>query len=426
MSDTELIHVLLVADRDPVSEWVVSTLRSEAGVVMAGMVRSLGRAISMIEPRHIDVLLLDPAVPDAKQVEQRRALTAMPTGPATLLLIGPNEIAFVQDAMLAGARGFLVKPFTQDQLMEGIHQAYKLLVQQRRSMSAASAATIARPATSEILVLFSPKGGVGRTSLATNLAVALHQEHDKPVTLVDGDLQFGDVDIAVNMVARKSIADLLAYVNELEPSLVESVLIAHPSGIKVLLAPPHFDPALESDEGRLTHAIKTLAAMHGGYVVVDAPAGLSESTLSLLDVAHRVLLVTAASVASLRATKRFLELAGKLNFPENKIVLVLSGYRKEDVSVEAIERHLAYPVAVTVPSDPLAMALALNQGEPLVVRERNHPISKAVFKLARYLGPGSPADAATAPAPSQLLPSPDSPTRFIPSMLLKPRQELGS
>jgi pilus assembly protein CpaE len=249
---------------------------------------------------------------------------------------------------------------------------------QQRQLVASSVVASAREEAAEIVVLFSPKGGVGRTSIAANLAVALHQETRKQVTLVDGDLRFGDVDIAVNLMARKSVADLLAYVNELEAPLIESVLSEHASGIRVLLAPPYFDPALEADEGRMAHVIKSLASVQTGYVIVDAPADLGESTLNLLDIAQRVLLVTTASVASLRATKRFLELARKLDYPDNKIMLVVSNYRKDDIALDDVERHLNWPVGVAVPSDSNVMALALNQGQPIVTRDRNHPISKSI------------------------------------------------
>jgi pilus assembly protein CpaE len=390
-----MISVLLVTGRDPVSDWLITTLRSESGVVLTGAVPTLDRAMMMIGQRKIDVILLDTAVPDAKQIDRLQAIAAMPASPAVILIVTPGEMPFVQQALFAGARGFLLKPFTHQQLTESLRQTYSILIQQRQ-LVASSLSSHSREESAEIIVLFSPKGGVGRTSIAANLAIALHQETRKPVTLVDGDLRFGDVDIAVNLMARKSVADLLTYVNELETSLIESALTEHASGVRVLLAPPYFDPALESDEGRLAHVIKSLAAMQKGYVIVDAPADLGESTLNLLDIAQRVLLVTTASVASLRATKRFLELARKMDYPDNKIMLLISNYRKDDIALDDIERHLTWAVSAAVPSDTTVMALALNQGQPIVARDRNHPISKSILKLARQL------DASPAAASSQL------------------------
>jgi pilus assembly protein CpaE len=396
MAENQLINVLLVTGRDPVSDWLIATLRSESGVVLVGAMSTLDRAVSLIGQRKIDMILLDSAVPDAKQIDRLQAIAAMPLSPAVILLVTPSEMPFVQQALFAGARGFLLKPFTHQQLTDSLRQTFTILTQQRQLVSS-SVSLQSREESAEIVVMFSPKGGVGRTSIAANLAIALRQETRKPVTLVDGDLRFGDVDIAVNLMARKSVADLLAYVNELEAPLIESVLTEHSSGIRVLLAPPYFDPALEVDEGRLAHVIKSLASVQAGYVIVDAPADLGESTLNLLDIAQRVLLVTTGSVASLRATKRFLELTRKMDYPDHKIMLVVSNYRKEDIALEDVERHLSWAVSAAVPSDSAVMALALNQGQPIVSRDRNHPISKSILKLARQLDAGP---VAASPQPS--------------------------
>ena len=425
--ETQLIHVLLVASRDQASDWVTSMLRAEAEVVLLGVAPSLERASVLVGQRKTDVILLDSLAPDARQLDRLQAIASAPAGPVTIVMAEPGDMTFVQQAMFAGARGFLFKPFTQVQLLESLRQTFQMIVQQRQALNAGAAGAPAREASADILAVFSPKGGVGRTSVATNLSVALHQVSRKPVTLVDGDLQFGDIDIAVNVMARKSIADLLGYINELEPALMESVLIDHSSGIRLLLAPPYFDPALEVDQAQLAQIVKALAGTQEGYVVVDTPSGLAESNLNLLDVAQRILLVTAASVASLRATKHFLDLATKLDYVD-KVVLVLNGHRKDtDVPIAEIERVLGQSVAVTVPADSPVMALALNQGQPIMCRDRNHTVSKAMVNLARHLH-AAPADDSRKRVDASLsLPSTDS--RPLPASTmrsLRPKQALSS
>lgn len=387
MSSNQSINVLLVAGRDNITDWLMTVLRSEAGVMLAGLAPSLERAVEHVEQKGVDVVLLDAAVADAKQIERLQAISAQPLSPALVLMVNPDEMAFVQQAMLAGARGFLLKPFTEAEFMESLQRACQMVRQQRAALATTVIDDAPQDESAQISVIFSPKGGVGRTSLATSLSVALHQTGHQDVTLIDGDLRFGDVDIAMNAVARKSIADILPYVDELEPALIKSALVDHSSGIRLLLAPPYFDPTLEGDDGRLSHIIKMMALAQSGHVVVDAPSGLDESTLNLLDVAQKVLLVTAPSVAALRATKRFLELAAKMDYSSDKILLVLNGYRKgTDIPLEDIERHLGHTIEATIPHESMAVAAALNQGTPITMCNRNHAVSKAIFNLAKSLG----------------------------------------
>ena len=427
MTGTSLINVLLVAGRDQESEWLSATLRVEPGIAFAGTVPSLDRALVAVSQSRVDIVLLDSTVPDARQLDRIQSLAAIPLGPATILLVPPADVAFVQQAMFAGARGFLLKPFTHEQMLASLRQTYDIVMQQRQALTVPVTAAPPPEETAEIVSLFSPKGGVGRTALATNLSIALFQETRKQITLVDGDLRFGDVDIAVNLIARRSVADLLAYSNELDASLIEAALTEHPSGVRVLLAPPYFDPALEEQEDHLANVLKTLATAQNGYILVDAPSDLNETTLNLLDISRRVVLVTSASVAMLRATKRFLEMARKMDYPEHKIVLVVSGYRRDDIPIDNIEHHLGWPVAGVVPSDPGAMALALNQGQPLVSRDRNHPISRAVFKLARYLGTLTAGGASEATNTEQLsVTTTDQRSNPIAPMRLRPDQALGT
>ena len=423
--ESQLIHVLLVSGHNSVADWLLSVLRSEAGVVLVSWMPTLERASEVVGQRQVDVLLLDTAVPDARQLERLQAVAAGPASPALILMVDPAEMAFVQQALFAGARGFLLKPFTEKQLIDSLRQTFAMVVQQRQASGLAGVASAeTRARATEILAVYSPKGGTGCTALATSLAVALYQETRKRVTLVDGDLQFGDVDIAMNAIAHTSVADLLSYVNELEPALVESVLVQHPSGVHLLLAPQYFDPAMEVSEGRLPHVIKTLASAHEGYIVIDAPAGLGEPALGLLDVAHRVLLVTTPSLTSLRATKRFMELSAKMNYPPDKIALVLNDYRR-DVPVETIERHLNWPVMATVPSDPLAIALSLSQGQPIVARDHNHAVSKAIVKLARQLAGALSEDAARSDVSQLALSADKRAGAQLARFTLTPKQVLG-
>src|SRR5438093_13150938 len=150
--------------------------------------------------------------------------------------------------MLAGAREFLVKPFSADELINSIRHVHELeKVRRARYAPLAPVAAPGGPAapaaagreTGKIITFFSPKGGVGRTTIATNLAVALHQLTSKPVVLVDGSLPFGDIAVILNMSPKaKTVADLIGSFETADSDVVESLLVQHSTGITVMLAPP--------------------------------------------------------------------------------------------------------------------------------------------------------------------------------------------
>src|SRR5207245_6793095 len=152
-------------------------------------------------------------------------------------------------SMLAGAPEFLVKPFSADELINAIRHVHEL-EKVKRARYAAAVPAAAHPAnplaaapaardTGKIITFFSPKGGVGRTTIATNLAVALHQATEKSVVLVDGSLAFGDIAVILNMSPKaKTIADLIGSSEQADADVVESILVQHSTGIKVMLAPP--------------------------------------------------------------------------------------------------------------------------------------------------------------------------------------------
>src|SRR5688572_13362661 len=182
--------------------------------------------------------------------------------------------------MLAGAREFLVKPFETDQLIAVIHQVAGRRQQDRAASSGAEQS--ANADGGRILTLFSPKGGVGRTTIACNLAVALRQATGSRVALVDASFQFGGAGVMLGLESTKSVLDLVPHLTELDAQLIGDVVVTHSSGLDVLLCPPR----PESAELVTAEVLKqVLTAMRHVYdfVVVDTPASLTEPVLAALD-----------------------------------------------------------------------------------------------------------------------------------------------
>ncbi|MEJ2560965.1 MAG: AAA family ATPase, partial [Anaerolineae bacterium] len=171
--------------------------------------------------------------------------------------------------------------------------------------------------------VFSPKRGVGCSTVAINLANALHQAEGRQVALVDSSLQFGDVAVLLNLQASRTIADLAPHIDELDQELLDHVLLAHHSGIKALLAPPRPEMADLVAPGVLNTILEKLRRLYD-YIVIDTPSTLADLTLTVLDVADRIILITTPDIPAIKNAKLFFEVTEALEYPSGKTILVLN------------------------------------------------------------------------------------------------------
>ncbi len=384
-----LTRVLIVPGRDPVGDWMASVVSAQQDMILAGIVRDLGQVEGAVEKLAPDVLLLDMASGVLEQIDLLRRLSAPRAGLAVIVVAMLGEVEIVQQAMLQGAHGFLLKPFTEPELVKSVRQAHELLLQRRAELSSMARlypGSAAAPARGEVIVVFGPKGGVGTTTIAVNLAVALHKETDKRVVLVDADLGFGDVDTALNMVSATSVAQVLSRLALMDDAVLEQSVVPHHSGIQVLPASPELggSDGLQPEEFR--QLLSRLAGLGEGYVVVDTWATVDDSTLAILDSCQHLVLVTTPQVMALRDTRRFLDAMRLLNYDLDRMLLVLNQcYHRVDVKMQDVERALGLPVAQIVEYAPGPVTSSLNRGVPLVTEYRSSLAAQNIVRLAGLL-----------------------------------------
>ena len=245
-------------------------------------------------------------------------------------------------------------------------------------------ATIPTAPTGSIIAVFGVKGGVGKTTLATNLAVALAQETSASVALVDLDVPFGDVALMLDIQPEQDILDALddAVLDDLER--LQKILVRTPHGVHVLSSPLAPDDAGALDSRRVGRLLSRLAALHQ-FVLVDTPVGLTELTAAALDVAELALLVTTPEVAALRRTHACLRLLQGLEFPTNKLQLVLNRESsKTRVSAAEAVDALGHPIAWRIANDYAAMQGAA-LGQPVVLAQPKSRLSRDIRVIARQL-----------------------------------------
>jgi pilus assembly protein CpaE len=245
--------------------------------------------------------------------------------------------------------------------------------------------------------VYSPKGGVGCTTIATNLAIALHSD-DSKVLVVDANLQFGDIGVFFNLKGKHSLVSLIARAEEMEDDFTQSVLIAHSSGVKVILGPPTPEDAELVTPSALK---KVLEHVREGfaYVIVDTSSVLREVEIALFDISDRIILVASPDIPSLANVKKFFDLAVKLEYPPDKTILIMNKVDKRGgISPASVEETLKHPIKGQILIDEKTVLAAINSGVPFITGPKNLPPVQGILDLAQKLkeefAPKEPAPAA--------------------------------
>lgn len=398
MSNGEKIKVIIVDDLVTTRESVVKLLQFESNVTLVGEAGTGLEAIELVKEHHPDIVLMDINMPDMDGITASQRITAQYPGTQIIMMSVQSETDYIRRAMVAGARDFLTKPFSLDELLTAIHNAYQRKLEMPATSTAVTPAV--RPAIDgkagfalpsekseggNVIAVYSPKGGAGCTTLAVNLAVSLARKRYSTV-LVDGSLQFGDINIVLNLKAKTTILDLVERSEELDGELITSVVTTHRSGLKVLAAPPRPEMA----ESIKTHHVEKLIAQLRqlySYVIIDTSARLDDITLAWLDGSDMVLLVVQPELPAITHASRFLDLANHLDYKPNKVKLVVSGVQQKlGIAPADVSKALKRPSPFIIPDDGPTTREAINRGEPVVMgKGSGRPISKAIDHIRAQL-----------------------------------------
>src|SRR4051794_4614560 len=317
------IRVLVVDDIPETRDHLTKLLSFESDIDVVGSAASGREALEMAVRLNPDVVLMDINMPDMDGIAATEQLSTTVPSAAVVMMSVQGEADYLRRSMLAGAREFLVKPFSSDELSASIRQVYvrERDKANRRVLPTASGspANGTRPngRRGTVVAFFSPKGGVGRTTMAVNAAVAAAAELGKKVCLVDASFQFGDVGVLLNLNPKNmSIADLAPEIqagNEWES--LDSFLVNHSSGVRVLLAPPSPEMAELITPMGIKQVLDALRAEHD-IVFVDCAAGINDTTLAILDSADTILTMLTLEITSIKNMRLFLEIADRLGYED--------------------------------------------------------------------------------------------------------------
>jgi pilus assembly protein CpaE len=338
-----------------------------------------------------DVVLMDINMPDMDGISATEAIRAKQPAVQVVILSVQGDQNYMRRAMLAGARDFLTKPPMGDELISAIRRAGSM-AQSERAKSAQIPVTPVignvgpmmgySTQRGKVVAVYSPKGGAGCTTLAVNLALTLHNE-DTRVALVDGNLQFGDVAVFMNEQGKNTIVDLAPRAEELDPEIVEEVMLKHASsGLHILAAPSRPEYAERVSSGQFTRVLEYLRQMYA-YVVVDTASLLTDVTLAAIDMSDLVVLVTTQDIPSIKNCRLFLDLSQTLGIDRERILFIMNRFDKRiNITPDRVTENLKQEVASVIPLDEQTATKAVNRGVPFVLDSKNQPAARGVFSLA--------------------------------------------
>lgn len=378
-------RVVVIVDPGVVQQQIVSAVNSQPEFLLVDVLNSpekLARAIGATEP---DILIVDHQLGEQPTIDMIDDLAMQFPEVGLIAMLPDNDPVQIQQVMLAGARAFLIQPFTQINLLSTMRRVRELDDRRMQSLVIKTSSVTENTRPLKSITIFSPRGGVGCSTLATNLALALYEATGQKILLMEGKLFFGHLDVILNLRTHNTIGDLIPHVNALDDGLISDVVIKHNSGIHVLLGPNNIQIAQGIRPDDLYKVFVSIQRYYD-YVIVDGGSSLTENTVTLMDTADKIMLVTTPDLASLHDTSRFVQVSKTLAYTDDKLMIILNrAGLVGGVKTKDIESALHHQVYAQIPDDPANALRSLNRGIPLLVRYPRSQVSKAIRQVAEGL-----------------------------------------
>ena len=354
-------------------------LKNQDNIRIVAEARNGRETIDLVKEMQPHIVLMDINMPELDGLKASEILAKDFPNVQTVIMSIQSEQEYFRRAMKAGAKDFLVKPFSTSDLVDTINNVFNSWLKDRPDL-------FANEPSADILTFFATKGGVGRTTLAVNLAASLAVKGKKTL-LVDASLQFGDVGITLSLAAKRTISNVIE-AGDISFADLEKNITRHECGLDILLAPR--EPAL-ADAVKTEHLLRIIdvARPFYNFIIFDMPPMITEKELAILDKSTMVLLVATLEISSLKNTKICLKTFSDINYDMSKVKLLLN---KEIQNVgnrrKKLEAGLAIPVYATVPMAPALAQRSLNQGELIVLKSPASRIGRSILGMAeRLAGP---------------------------------------
>ncbi|HEU0027991.1 MAG TPA: response regulator [Ktedonobacterales bacterium] len=375
----DFLRLLVVDDIPDTATNVQKLLHFERDIRVVGVAASGREALQKADQLRPDVILMDINLRDMDGLEVAEAI--MRQWPTCIVMMSvQSEPEYFNQAMAVGARGYLVKPFTSERLIRTLRKATENFVIPRAPMTGAISGNIG---LRKIVAVYSPKGGVGTSVLAANLAISIQQTTQKSVVLVDANLQNGDAHVLLNVNTSSSIDDLRE-ASELDQDIINSTIVKHAESEIGLLRAPLAPESAEMYTSDTMRAILVELRDHFDYVVVDTGSSYSEATLTVLEEADIIIGLTTLEVTAIHRVSQFFQIADRVGIDHSKIRLICNRVEQYyGIKPNQVESQLRRRFLAQIPEDEKLVIASTNRGVPFIITQRGAPISRSIAELAK-------------------------------------------
>ncbi|GFP32091.1 pilus assembly protein CpaE [Candidatus Hakubella thermalkaliphila] len=382
----EKVSVVLI-DREVQSLQRVRELLEDApGIEVVDRSTDLHELDFHLSQRIVAVILVGPGyqIEDVTPILERHSVDLAFV--SVILLAEEVSAGHLRQALKLNVRDVLEVSCSREDLLETIQRAYEISrkVYSEKVLLGEGITRKEGHPRARVVVVFGPKGGCGKSFLATNLAVGLEVRKKGPVVLFDMNYQSGDVAIMLGLFPQYTVYDVTADIDSLDKEMLSRSLTPHGSGVKVLPAPLEFQQAQFLTDRATGKMVRLLAQMNN-FIIIDTDSSFSDHLLAVLDQADHLCMVASNEVPSIKNLKLGLQILGKLNFPEEKILIVLNrAGTKVGLSPEEIEETIQRKIDAAIPSDKV-VPISVNKGVPVITQYPRSPVSKRLFQLVELL-----------------------------------------
>lgn len=374
IDDEAIFHSLVMRAFEGLDFTLANASNGQSGLAMAHSLKP-------------DIVICDVIMPDVLGYDVVRSLRREPEFARVpiLMLTAQSGLQDKLKAFEAGADDHLPKPFEPAELVARVN-----VLLRRAALAQAASSVPALPAIerdeARMISVHSLRGGAGCSSLAVNLSIGLRNLWQEGTILLDLNMMAGQVALMLNTSLKRTWADIARFgPDDLDEEALQSIIARHESGLEFIAAPTLPSEAETIKSQTLETALGMLKRRYT-YVIADLPHNFNEITLQALDISDLILLVASPDMASIRATAAALDTYQKLNYPSERIKLVLNAtFPRLGLPAKKIAAALGLPVSIIIPHNPDLFVEAINFGKPLLFEKPNDPIAALLEDYAFHI-----------------------------------------